>query len=530
MLDSINNWLFDSTALTAHGFCLLWQPALIWTYALSDAGIAIAYFSIPVMLAVIARRREDLVFRPLLVMFAAFILLCGTTHWLDILTLWVPAYGAEAVVKAATAIVSIITAIALWRLLPVALTLPSPAQFRETNAALKESEERIRQMQKIESVGQLTGGIAHDFNNIIQVLTSGLTLIERRIEQGRIAQVREYIPAMRQAAESASALTNRLLAFSRRQALQPRMLEPDKVLTEMEELIRRTLGPFVDFRIRPRDGRWMVFCDPSQLEGALLNLAINARDAMPNGGQLTITAADRMPSAADVADQPEVDPGEYVEFEVRDTGEGMTPEVLARVFEPFFTTKPAGKGTGLGLSQVYGFAQQSGGFVRIESEVGAGTVVRLLLPARESEREQPSLATAAGVSGRIEALPVECNVVVVEDQENVRNQIVEALAEIGCKVAEAKDGVEGLAVIESGVAIDLLITDVGLPGLNGRQLADAARARKPDLPVLLITGFAGKALVDGRLPEGMEILRKPFELDELTSRVRALLGVKDPSS
>jgi CheY-like chemotaxis protein len=237
-----------------------------------------------------------------------------------------------------------------------------------------------------------------------------------------------------------------------------------------------------------------------------------------------------MLTAADAADQAEVAPGSYVEFEVRDTGEGMTPEVLARVFEPFFTTKPAGKGTGLGLSQVYGFAKQSGGFVRVESEVGSGTVVRLLLPARERESGQPSPTTAPGVSGRIEALPVERNVVVVEDQENVRNQIVEALADIGCKVVEAKDGVEGLAVIESGVAIDLLITDVGLPGLNGRQLADAARARKPDLPVLLITGFAGKALVDGRLPEGMEILRKPFELDELTSRVRALLAVQDPSS
>ena len=528
MFQAISNWLSDPNGLTPHGFCLLWQPGLIWTYALSDTGVALAYFSIPLTLSVIARHRRDLVFRPLVWLFVTFILLCGATHWLDVLTLWVPAYTLAAAVKAATAAVSIFTAIMLWRLMPAALALPSPSQYRLAAEALRDSEAKLHQAQKMETVGQLTGGVAHDFNNIVQVLTSGITLMERRLQQGRAEDVGAYLPAMRQAAENAAALTGRLLAFSRRQTLQPRAVEPGQLLGEMEELVRRTLGPFVELRIRDHDGRFNVFCDPHQLESGLLNLAVNARDAMPNGGTLTIVTRDRKLGAADVADQEGVAAGYFVEFEVADTGEGMAPEVLERVFEPFFTTKPVGKGTGLGLSQIYGFATQSGGFVKIESRKGAGTTVRVLLPAREPGLDAVQSSSTLPKADAPERLASARTVLVVEDQAGVRAQIRESLLEIGCEVVEAADGEEGLRLLGELPALDMLITDVGLPGRNGREVADAARARAPDLPILLITGYAGAAL-GGWEPTGrIDILKKPFALDDLIARVRALLTGSAP--
>lgn len=524
MFSDLGNWLFSSSGPTAHGFCLLWEPGLIWTFALSDTSVALAYFSIPITLAVIGRRRRDLVFRPLLWLFATFILLCGTTHWLDLLTLWVPVYGLEAVIKAATAAVSVFTAIVLWRLLPDALALPSPAQMREANAALLASREQLSQAQKMEAVGQLTGGIAHDFNNMLQGITGALTLMERRIAEGRIDETGRYIAAIRQASETAASLTNRLLAFSRTQALQPKAVEPDALVAGMEELIRRTLGPSVALELRLGDTSCDAVCDPNQLESALLNLAINARDAMPSGGALTITTAARILTPADVLDQG-AKPGRYVEIEVRDTGMGMTPDVLSRAFEPFFTTKPIGVGTGLGLSQVYGFVRQSEGIVRLQSRPGKGTVVSLYLPGHEKTAASRSEAVTS--AKKIDPSPFvrrPALVLLVEDQNDVRRWIAEALTEMGCDVVEATDGPEGLRRLQSSESFDLMVTDVGLPGLNGRRLADEARALKPDFPVLLITGYAGAALDRLEPVTGVEILQKPFSLDELAARVRGLLA------
>jgi signal transduction histidine kinase/CheY-like chemotaxis protein len=520
MLSALGEWLFDSSGLTAHGFCLLWEPGLIWTYSISDTVIALAYFCIPATLLVVARRRRDLVFRPLLWLFAAFILLCGTTHWLDLLTLWVPVYGLQGVVKALTAIVSIVTAFVLWRLLPAILALPSPAQMREANMALLSSREQLFQLQKMEAVGQLTGGIAHDFNNLLQVFTGSLEMLERRIAQGRSDQGMRYIGSMRQASDAAKRLTNRLLAFSRRQALQPRRVEPDELVRGVAEMIRRTIGPSIRLDIRLRDGRWDAICDPHELESALLNLSINARDAMPEGGILTIETTDRTLSEGELSGQ--ASPGNFVEIAVRDTGVGIAPDILSRVFEPFFTTKPTGEGTGLGLSQVYGFVRQSGGAVKIESKPLEGTTVSLYLPAHERVIERRPIAIELE-KANLSACPLRRTVLVVEDQEDVRRQIVDVLEDMGCTVTEAADGPEGLRKIQSGPSFDLLITDVGLPGLNGRQLADAARETKPGLPVLLLTGYAGMALDSLKLDDGMEILRKPFSLDTLSERVSAVL-------
>ena len=521
MLSALTEWLFSGSGLEPHGFCLLWEPGLIWLYALSDATIALAYFTIPLGLIVVGRRRSDLVFGPILWLFVAFILLCGATHWLDVITLWAPLYGLQGVVKAATAIASIFTAVALWWALPEFLALPSVEELRRANAALYASQEQLAHSQKMEALGQLTGGIAHDFNNLLQVITGSLGAIERLMARGRSEEIQPALAAIAKASNNASRLIDRMLAFARRQTLLPRVLSPDALVAGLEDLLRRTLGPEIALELRLTGGSRKIVCDPSQLESALLNLSINARDAMPHGGALTITTAERNFAADEL--EPDLEPGDYVEIDVTDTGVGMSEEVLERAFEPFFTTKRLGRGTGLGLSQVYGFVRQSGGFVRMESTPGEGTRVCVYLPKIDLAAdlvEERQTATRTAFATPLADRP---RILVVEDQSEVRSQIVEALGEIGCEVLEAPDGAAGLQMAKSSASLDLLITDVGLPVLNGRQVAEGARAAHPDLPVLFITGYADKSLDTLGVAPNMEVLRKPFTLDDLIARALSLL-------
>jgi PAS domain S-box-containing protein len=397
----------------------------------------------------------------------------------------------------------------------------------ERTAELMTAEETLRQAQKMEAVGQLTGGIAHDFNNMLQGISGGLDLMQHRIAQGRAAEAGRFLDVTRQTVDRAAALTHRLLAFARRQTLDPKPVNPDAMAEGMEELIRRTVGPGIQVELHLRDGSWAVQCDPNQLENVLLNLAINARDAMPEGGRLTIGTRHARLSAADVAQEEGAEPGDYVEVAVTDTGTGMDAATLARAFEPFFTTKPLGEGTGLGLSQLYGFVRQSHGIVQLDSKPGQGTTVRFYLP----RHRQGSEAAGEAAPGMMPGTPHTGNavgggtVLLVEDEAEVRAMAAEHLRDLGYTVLEAVDGPSALRILRDsrGSPLDLLLTDVGLPnGLNGRQVADAAREHRPGLPVLLVTGYAGGALA-GQLAPGMAVLSKPFRLDVLAAKVREMV-------
>jgi len=385
----------------------------------------------------------------------------------------------------------------------------------------RSNEEQLRQAQKMEAVGQLTGGLAHDFNNLLTGISGSLEMMQARLAQGRVAEMERYFMAAQGAVKRAAALTHRLLAFSRRQTLDPQPTNVNRLITDLEELIRRTMGPSVGVEVVGASGLWPTLIDPNQLENAVLNLCINARDAMPDGGKLTVEAANKWLDER-AARQYDLPVGQYVSVCVTDTGTGMSPEIKAKAFDPFFTTKPLGEGTGLGLSMVYGFARQSGGQVRIYSEVGQGTTICLYLPRHGDEvqiEEDPVLSRQPASPGEGEV------VLVVDDEPTIRMLIGEVLAESGYAVIEAPDGPAGLKVLESNARIDLLITDVGLPGgLNGRQVADAARVSRPDLKILFITGYAENAVIrSGRLDKGMFVLTKPFQMESLAVRIREII-------
>ncbi|HVF37664.1 MAG TPA: response regulator [Sphingomicrobium sp.] len=386
-----------------------------------------------------------------------------------------------------------------------------------------QAEEALRQAQKMEAVGQLTGGIAHDFNNLLTGVIGSLDMMQRQISKGETGKIDRYATTAMTAANRAAALTHRLLAFSRRQPLHPKPVDANRLVTGMEELLRRTIGESIALEIVTAGGLWQTLCDPHQLESAVLNLAINARDAMPDGGTLTIETCNTRLDSSYAADQRDVQPGQYICICVTDTGSGMSKETMEKAFEPFFTTKPIGQGTGLGLSMIYGFTRQSDGYARIYSELGSGSTIKLYLPryygeADGVEEQQGQLTDAhRAAAGEV--------VLVIEDETTVRELVVDVLGEMGYRAIEAADGPSGLKLLQSGMHLDLLITDIGLPGLNGRQVVDAARPQRPDLKVLFMTGYAENATIaNGFLEPGMEMITKPFAIETLATRIRDMIG------
>ncbi|AZE84020.1 Sensory box histidine kinase/response regulator [Pseudomonas orientalis] len=393
-------------------------------------------------------------------------------------------------------------------------------QVEERTAQLRSNEEALRQSQKMEAVGQLTGGIAHDFNNMLTGIIGSLELLRRRVARGKLDDLDSLIDLGVTSANRAAGLTHRLLAFSRRQSLDPKPVQINQLVTSMGELLQRSINESICLQMRLSDSLWTAEADPNQLESALLNLVINARDAMPSGGSLTVETTNRHLDSVFTAAYGTLSPGDYVELSVSDTGCGIPESVMGRVFDPFFTTKPIGQGTGLGLSMIYGFARQSRGHVTLHSEVGIGTTVSLFLPRFVGEFVADAVVNPA-------MLPFANDgetVLIVEDDPAVRVLVSAVLKELGYAFVEAGDATTAVPIIESDQRIDLLISDVGLPGMNGRQLAEIGRQLRPELKVLFITGYAEHAAVRGGfLDPGMQLITKPFTFDLLTAKVREMI-------
>jgi signal transduction histidine kinase/ActR/RegA family two-component response regulator len=530
--------LLNTSMYSPHGICLLWEPELIWLHVVSDALIALAYFSIPFALAIFVSKRRDVEFGWVFWAFAVFIMACGVTHLMSIYTLWVPIYGIEGITKAATALASIITAAMLWPLLPKLLALPSPTQLQQAYAALEQegrqrrgaeemlqkfrdveaTESQVRQAQKMEAVGQLTGGVAHDFNNILTVITGTIEILTDALkDRPQLASIAKMID---DAAARGADLTQHLLAFARRQPLQPRSVDVNTMMLDSARLLKPTLGEHIDIVpvLPPQVAPALI--DPGQLSTAILNLALNARDAMPTGGKLTLETRNVVLDENYARSNSEVTAGNYVMIAVSDTGEGMPPELLDKVFEPFFTTKEVGKGSGLGLSMVYGFVKQSNGHIKIYSEVGHGTTVKLYLPQAAGFALANTTADNRGEPERGGE-----TILVVEDDPLVRQYVLTQIQSLGYATLSASSGAEALAVIDGGKPIDLLFTDVIMPGnMNGRELAEEAVKRRPEIRVLFTSGYTENAIIHhGRLDPGVLLLAKPYRRSDLATLIRAAL-------
>jgi PAS domain S-box-containing protein len=652
--------ILDSSMFSPHGICLLWEPELIWLHVVSDALIAVAYFSIPFALTILVTKRRDLQFGWVYWAFAIFIMACGLTHVLSIYTLWVPIYGIEGIVKAATAVASVFTAGALWPLLPKILTIPSPFELQKVQAALEEeeiksrdatlllkqvgeaqramresvarltaivetavdgvilfdaqarivlfnpacerlfgyrvdevmnhdigmlmsdekrppstgharrfatgeaaglrkdgsifpmnlsvgqawqdgeliyvgivhdltarklTEQQLQQAQKMETIGQLSGGIAHDFNNLLTVIIGNAEHLSEQLKAR--SDLRQFADDICESGERGAELTQRLLAFSRRQLLRPQAIDCRELLESMLILFKRTLRENIEITTAFGPGTIQAFADRAQIESAVLNLALNAQDAMPTGGHLTLSTELAAIDDDYRALHPEVTSGSYALISVTDDGEGMAPEVIEHAFEPFFTTKEVGKGSGLGLSMVYGFAKQSDGHVSIYSEQGLGTTVRIYLPragAQQSVAELPENEEAAPRGHE--------TILIAEDDPFVRSSVIHRVEALGYRVVAAVNGKEALQRLRTDPGIDLLFTDIVMPGgMSGWELADQARRIRPGLPVLFTSGYALETLVEqGRAHAQAVVLTKPYRRAELAQRLRGAFAAATVTS
>jgi len=648
-MSAFSDWLLDPSGLTPHGFCLLWQPWLIWTYATADILIGISYLTIPIALGIVARKRRDLVFRPLFFLFAAFILLCGISHLLCVLTLWVPAYELEAAVKAGTAIVSIVTAIALWRLLPGALKLPSHQQMRakeqalqdndalhqanfelapmalyatdtsgritavsdrwiellgyprnevigrpfweildassaescfawwtelqatgdplrdverryirrdrrlldtltsvtfqqttgtpnriavfaivdvtghkEAEAALEATQGRLRQAQKMEAIGQLTGGIAHDFNNVLQVMMGNVDLIQGRMSDD-LPDIARLANGALEAGKRAAGLTGQLLTFAGRQKLNYQILNPVDVVEDMLPLLARALGDRITLQMTLGEKVGFLRADRNLLESALLNLVINARDAIADqAGAVTVSLGAERITSLDGEWPPT---GHYVRIAVADDGPGMTEEVCRRAFEPFFTTKGE-NGSGLGLAQIHGFVHQSGGTTMIQTSLGQGTEVSILLPRCDAAAAtaKPDLASPANDQTPVGSGEI---VLLVEDDAAVRQSMAYTLRTLGYEPVEAESGDAGLLLLLSRPSICAVLTDISMPGnIDGLDLAELAAEQRPEVPVVLITGHPDPGR-QRQLPPKASVVHKPSSRDRIGRVLARVIGGSD---
>ncbi len=527
------------STLTPHGVCLLWKPELIWLNAASDATVAVAFFATAFVLgSFVLRRRRDVMFPSVFLSLAIFAAVCGVAHLLSILTLWVPAYNIEGLTKGVLALISVALTVAMLLMRPRLQVLPTRIQLQEAYAALEEeirqrrkaeamvqrfqeieaNESKVRQAQKMEAIGQLTGGVAHDFNNILTVITGSIEILADAVKgQPLLAQITDMISA---AAARGADLTRHLLAFARQQPLQPRSTDVNALVIDAARLLRPTLGEQIEIDSMLAHDAAPALIDPSQLSTAILNLALNARDAMPNGGKLILETKNVVLDEDYARMNSEVKPGNYVMIAVSDTGEGIPDGLLDKVFDPFFTTKGVGKGSGLGLSMVYGFVKQSDGHIKIYSEPGHGTAVKLYVPQAASVPEM--LAVETGISGGDHG---DESILIVEDDTLVREYVVTHVSRFGYRTMAAGNAAEALAIIDGPERIDLLFTDVIIPGgMNGRQLATEALRRRPELKVLYTSGYTENAIVHhGRLDAGVLLLPKPYLSSDLARMLRVAL-------